>query len=128
MRRWGWHGIAVALALVATVLSAFGTTGTSETVGMSSDGTVTHSVAQTTMLQTEGPSILVVLAVPVFLAALPLLVPRRHRRVVATLSAAMLGVFVFLAMLSVGIFFVPAFIAAVVAAAQSRPTSQPTLV
>jgi cytochrome bd-type quinol oxidase subunit 2 len=125
MRRWGWHGIAVALALAAAVWLVLGTSGTSESVSTSSDGTVTRTVSQTTLLQTEGWSVLIVLALPVLLTALPLLVLHRHRRRVAEVSVVLLGVLVFLAMFSVGVFFLPAFIATVVAAARSRSSRQP---
>ncbi|HSF27316.1 MAG TPA: hypothetical protein VLC50_07350 [Actinomycetes bacterium] len=118
--------VTLTLAATASLVLAFVPMGTSESVTVSNDGPVSRTVASTTMLQTEGPSVLVALALPVLLAALPVLVPPRYRLVVAVPSAVLLGVFVFLAMFSVGIFFLPAFIASVVAAARLRSSGQPT--
>lgn len=116
-------------ALVWTVLVgvglAVGPTGRSESVTVLSDGTQTTESASTTLVESEGASILVVLAVPVLAAAASVTVAmspsaRRWRAVVAGVMVAgcLLGA------ASIGIFYLPAAIAAVVAAAMTRSAGE----
>jgi hypothetical protein len=110
--------VALALALAAMVVLLAVPLGTRETASTSGERTV----ESTTLLQSQGAGALVPLAVPVLLTALPLSAPRSRRPAVSLLCAALLGIGVVLSVLSIGVFFVPALIAAVVASLASRPS------
>ncbi len=81
------------------------------------------------LLSNEGPSVLIVVAIPVLLVALPLMLrgaaaSYRSRVVIVVL----LGVLVLLGAMSIGLFFVPTLIAMIVsmsaqAATRAAPTS-----
>ncbi len=75
------------------------------------------------LLQHEGPSVLLLLAVPAVIAAIgagaSLLPARRETRAV---SAGLLVAFVFFGVMSVGVFYLPSAVAMVVAAAKTRPS------
>jgi hypothetical protein len=77
-------------------------------------------VRHRTLLAAEGPGIIVPLAVPALICALPLLAPARHRRGVAWGSAGVLVVGVLISLLSVGVFFVPSAILLAVGAGRRR--------
>jgi len=112
-----WQAVALGLSLLASlvllVIPAFG--GTSA----SSDGTreVTHA---TTLLESEGPRVLLILLVPVVLTLLPLLVRGRGRRSVALACTLLLAAGALLGLASIGAFYLPALIFAVAAATASR--------
>ena len=80
------------------------------------------------IVSNEGPGVLIVVAIPVLLVALPLLLrgaqaSYRSRVVIAVV----LGVFVVLGVLSIGLFFVPTLIAMIVSiSAQSTIRTAPT--
>lgn len=103
----------VVLLLVPTYSSASATSS-----GDSSQVTSTTAPVETmqTMLQVVGPRLLVVLAIPLAAALLPLWARGRAWIVLSIVSAALLWVFVLLGALSVGLFFLPAALVAVVAA------------
>ena len=103
--------------LVAGAVLAFAPFGESATTTTASDGTST--VATTTresLLEHEGASVLVVLAVPVVLTLGGWVAARRGWRPGVVASAIVLTVGVVLALLSVGFFYLPATVAMVVAA------------
>lgn len=110
--------MALALALAAVVVLLAVPLGTRETASTSGG----RRVESTTLLQSQGAGVLVPLAVPVLLTALPLSAPRSRRPALSLFCAALLGTGVVLSMLSIGVFFVPALIAAVVASVASRPS------
>lgn len=110
-RGHAWQLAAVALAVVASVLLLVVPTGTSETTTSTGE----HTSESTTLLGTEGPSVLWPLLVPVLLTLVPLLVSRRLRPAVSITCTVLLAVGVILAVLSIGVFFVPALVLAVIA-------------
>ncbi len=88
-----------------------------ETGSASSDGTVMVESGTSTLVESEGPSVLFVLALPVVPAAVALAVRRRRLTLVAAwLTAA----FCFLGMLSVGLFYVPTAALLFLASRQNR--------
>ena len=73
------------------------------------------------LLETEGASILLVAGVPVVIALLPLaFAETRHARRAEVFSAVLLTIFVVIAGFSIGFFYLPAALAAVVVARQPR--------
>ncbi len=101
------------LLLVPTYSSA-----ASSSSGDSSQATAATTSVETTqtMLQVVGPWLLVLLAVPLAAALLPLWARGRAWTVLSLVSASVLGVFVLLGALTIGMFFVPALVTAIVAA------------
>lgn len=76
--------------------------------------------AHRSLLQTEGLSILVAAGLPVLVALLPLaFAGSRHARRAEIVSAVLLGIFVVVAGFSIGLFYLPAALAAVVVARRS---------
>ncbi len=72
-------------------------------------------VSQSTLLETVGPSIFVLLLIPVALTGLPLLLRGRARKQVSVVTAVALAVFVVIGSASIGWFYAPAFTAAIAA-------------
>jgi hypothetical protein len=108
-----WQVVALGLSLLASlvllVVPAFG--GTSA----SSDGAgeVTHT---TTLLESEGPRVLMVLLLPVLLTLVPLLVRGRGRRSAALACTLLLAAGALFGLASIGAFYLPALIFAIAAA------------
>jgi predicted secreted protein len=119
----------LAAAVVASVALAVLPTGesTSASSSVASDGTVTSApttIERTTLLETEGRSVLIVLAIPVLLAAGALI-----RRRWARLSAAvLLTAFCLLGAASIGFAYLPAVVLAWVAARPENPGRHKRLV
>ncbi|MFE7408045.1 hypothetical protein [Isoptericola sp. NPDC057559] len=114
--------VTLVLALAGFVVAALLPVYSGSTAEMSGDPVTGAAVRTTettaTLAQVNGPGILVVLALPVVVAALPLLA-RRARGFLAlrVTTAVLLVLMTLLGALSVGILFAPAAVAAVVAAA-----------
>lgn len=72
------------------------------------------------LLATEGPGVILPLAVPVLVCLVPLLAPARRRRAAAWGSAAVLGVGTVISLLSIGVFFIPSAILLAIGAGRSR--------
>jgi cytochrome bd-type quinol oxidase subunit 2 len=118
-----WNIVALAIA----VLTGFGAL--LLPLGMRSSAE-SNGVARTTrvsLLSNEGPSVLIVVAIPVLLVALPLMLrgataSYRSRVVIVVL----LGILVMLGAMSIGLFFVPTLIAMIVSmSAQAATRSTP---
>ena len=103
--------IAVALAVLGgwlmLVLPSYGS------AAMDSSGAET--VATVTMLDAAGPAAVGLAAVPVAIALLPLFGVGRAWQPLSISASVLTGCFVLLGILSVGIFFVPALLAGLVA-------------
>ncbi|MFC8597202.1 MULTISPECIES: hypothetical protein [unclassified Isoptericola] len=113
-------GLALAGFAAAAVLPVYAGTTTESTTSGSVTGAVTTTTtdATATLAQVNGPGVLVVLAVPVLVAALPLLARRASAfRALRVTTAVLLPVLTLVGAMSVGVFFAPAALAAVVAAA-----------
>jgi hypothetical protein len=121
-----WQVVALGLSLLASlvllVVPAFGgTSASSETGGR-------EVVRTTTLLESEGPRVLLILLIPVILTLLPLLVRGRARRQVALACTLLLALGALVGLASIGAFYLPALIfaiAATTAAMTERGGPQP---
>jgi hypothetical protein len=107
--------IAMLTGLGAALLP-LGTSSTADSSGLQTSSRVS-------LLSNEGPSVLIIVALPALLVALPLLLrgatmSYRARVVVVTL----LGLLVVLGMMSIGLFFVPTMIAMMVSTSAQTTT------
>lgn len=110
----------VALALVVAAILAILVIPSYESVTTDSSGHETVTVSN--VLSVNGLGVLAVLAIPFAISAIPMLVRGRAWNTVSIVAAVLLGVFAAIAALSLGLFFVPALIAEIVAACiPSRP-------
>jgi hypothetical protein len=124
-----WQLASSACAVAAAVGLVFLPTGSSQTSYADSAGHVsTGAITHTTLLQVQGPSVLITLSIPVVLTLIGLLSPARARLAASVVGTSLLGVGVFLGMLSIGLFFIPALVCSIVAIARSRnPSTAPTI-
>ena len=113
MRARLWVTIAAVAAVVGAAVVVF-----APTYGQCSSDGATTRCGEASGLSVNGSWILVVASVPVLIALVPLLVPRRVVRVIA---AVLLWICCVIALFSVGIFFVPAAIVLTIAAALPDP-------
>lgn len=104
-----------AVVAAAVLLWAPLTTTITRTSGSSSSGEVSGTVTHGSLLESEGSSILVVLSIPVLLTIIGLVAHRRVRMV----TAILLIVGCLLGLMSIGVFFVPSAILAVIAAVKT---------
>lgn len=122
-RRWNLAALLVAAATgLGLALLPFGSSGTVDSNGV-------ETTSSESLLSSEGSSVLIVLAIPVMLIVVPLLLRNqtlayRSRIVIVVL----LGIFVLLGALSIGLFFVPTLIAMVLslAAQNSARSAEPS--
>jgi hypothetical protein len=109
-----WQVVALGLSLLASlvllVIPAFG--GTSA----SSDNGGREVVRTTTLLESEGSRVLLILLIPVVLTLVPLLIRGRGRGAFSVLAALLLGIGALLGLASIGAFYLPALIFAIAAA------------
>jgi hypothetical protein len=122
-----WQLGAFTLSAVASLLLVFLPAFSSSSESSTSAGV--EQTRTTTLLEEQGPAILITLAVPVVLTLLPLLLRGRGpaRRAVSVLCTVMLGAGTLLALLSVGAFYLPALVCAIAAAtaAVREPATEP---
>jgi uncharacterized Tic20 family protein len=119
-----WNIVAVAIAMLTgfgALLLPLGTRSSAESNGV-------ERTTRVSLLSNEGRSVLIVVAIPVVLVALPLMVrsaAASYRSRVAIV--VLLGVLVMLGAMSIGLFFVPTLIAMIVSmSAQAATRSTPT--
>lgn len=122
-KRWN-----IAAAVIAALTSAGGLF---VPLGMSSstDSNGVQTTTRVSLLSYEGPSVLIVMAIPVLLVSLPLTMrgdTASYRSRIA--AVVLLSILVVLGALSIGLFFIPTLIAMIVsmstqAAARSTPTA-----
>ena len=117
-----WSLAALALAVVTAACLAFLPANSTSSCVASSVGAPHCTASRTSLLTSEGPSVLVVLSVP---AALLLLAAVVRRRWAATAVAVLLSAGVLLGAASIGLFFVPTLVLAWVAAASSQERKLP---
>jgi hypothetical protein len=110
-----------ALAVVITAAIALLVLPTSTSVTSSSDGS--EVTTSQTLLASMGPSVLLILAAPIAMAALPLFSRGRAWVALSIASAVLLWLFVILGLLTIGVFFLPGAILALIAAC--RPVRAP---
>ena len=104
--------VTVAVALATSAVVGFVPLSRSSSCVSTTDGVSTCSTSSTSLIETEGYSVLVVLAVPVVLAVVGAARPTRRTLVVV---AAALTMGVVLAAMSIGVFYLPTVLAAWVA-------------
>ncbi len=75
----------------------------------------TEVVTSQSMLEVNGPWLLVLLTMPIVFTAVPLIVHGRIGMIASVVSTALLVLFVIISLITIGIFFVPGAILAVVA-------------
>jgi hypothetical protein len=120
-----WFTLAALLvAVVGALVAAFAPTGQVTETSGSSGGTFVTRSSSVSLFQANGAWILVVVAVPVLVASIPLLFPHRRTRIVATVLLWMGCV---VALWSVGSFFVPATILMTIAGSQAEPAPVPPM-
>jgi hypothetical protein len=113
-----WIAPAMAAATAAFVYLAPMVSTMSDTMSMRPDGTPAHAVLRgtTSLRASQGSSILIPILIPVLLAALPLAGrDPKSRQAYGILSAALLGVFILLGSMSIGMFYVPTLLALIAA-------------
>ena len=124
MKARGFTVAAFLAAGLGALIAAFAPTGrVTESFGSSSGVFSTRSYSES-MFQVNGAWVLVVVAVPVLVALVPVLVRRKRVRIA---SAALLWFGCVLGMLSVGMFFVPAAILMTIAASRREPAPTPPM-
>ncbi|MCQ3806090.1 MAG: hypothetical protein OXB92_02560 [Acidimicrobiaceae bacterium] len=116
--RWVWLTLLAAL-VTGVVLSLLPISSTASCQAFAG-GTETCTTGRESLLQSQGLAALAVLAVPVFVAAVGIVFPRRGAVVT---SAVLLTVLTLLGAASIGVFYLPTTVVAwiAVAASASRP-------
>ena len=104
--------LALLLTVTASVLLAF----LPVYSGVTSDSNGTSTESSATLVQVNGSSVIILLAIPIAISLLPLFTRGRAWQPLSITAAILLGIAVFLGILSIGIFFVPVLIVEVVAA------------
>jgi drug/metabolite transporter (DMT)-like permease len=112
----GWAWAALVLALAGVAFLVVGPASRTESVEVSVDpgSGQQHEVRRSgtqSLLESEGASVLGVLAVPVILSGVGVVGARRASRRLLTVVVAVYGVGLLLALASIGLFFVPSFLA-----------------
>ncbi|HLH18713.1 MAG TPA: hypothetical protein VKX45_15950 [Bryobacteraceae bacterium] len=112
--RTGLVAAALGLSTIATIILAVMPTGTSV-----EGGQVIHS----TLIDVNGSWVVGLLGIPIMISAVPLMIPTRQALVAAT---ALLWAFVVVGSFSVGLFYIPAAVAMLLAAGVKPPRDLPT--
>jgi hypothetical protein len=120
-----WQLASSACAIAAAAGLAFIPTGSSGLSSQSavvdsagniiSTSTITNTITQITLFQAQGPSVLVILSIPVVLTLIGLLSPKGARQTTTLVSTIVLGLFVTAGMLTIGVFFLAALACSIVA-------------
>ena len=123
-----WNVVAACLAALTSAVALFAPLGTGSTV----DGSGITSTTHVSLLTTEGPRVLIVLAIPVMLVLLPLALGGQTATYRARFTIViLLSIFTLLGALTVGLFFIPTLFAMCVsqsahaAARMTPPTLMP---
>ncbi len=116
--------VSFGLALAATAVLAAAPLGSrQEAVLNSPNDESSGRVERVSLLEHEGPSVLLLLAVPAVIAALGVVASHSPaRKAVRATSAGLLVAFVFLGLMSIGVFYLPSAVAMMVATAKTRPS------
>ena len=105
-------------ASVAALILAFAPTIQQEHGSTDAGGSTIVTSSSTSLISSEGVSVLLILAIPVLITLMPVLVSRRGVRIGA---AVLLLVLCVLGLASIGLFFVPAVVLMTVAASMHDP-------
>lgn len=115
-----WAGVALLLALGASLVLLFAPLGTQVEAISPSGSFQQPAVTHPSLLRIQGWSVAVPLSIPVFLTGAGLFAASRQARRWLIVIAALLGAFVLLGALSLGIYYLPAEAAMIVAATRKR--------
>jgi hypothetical protein len=116
--------VALLLAIAAAVFLVFAPTGTGVTSSVDADGTVTTTEHAVTLLDVNGGGVLGVLLAPVVFTLVPALWVGRGRTVAAIAGTVLLGLLCVAGMMTIGVFYLPAALAAALAfVAKTRPAA-----
>jgi hypothetical protein len=112
---WRYSSLSFAYTICASIVFLFAPLGSSESSGST---TVQH----VSLWQLNGWRILVVLGLPVVFAAVPVILRRSsHLRTLLAASAVLLTTYVFLGILSIGLYYLPSAGLMIAAAFRERP-------
>lgn len=111
-RRYRVAGISQAIAIALAGAAALAVITIPGAVVVTQESGGNQIVGHETLLEQQGPLFLLVLLIPVLLAAYPLLFPRPTRLVASLVSAILFTAAAVLASASIGWFFLPAVLAA----------------
>jgi hypothetical protein len=111
---------AAGLAFIPTDTSLSSQSAVVDSAGNITTGTITNTITHVTLLQAQGPSVLVILSIPLMLTLIGLLSPRGARQTTTLVSTIALGLFVTAGMLTIGAFFVGALVCSIVAIARGQ--------
>jgi hypothetical protein len=112
---WRYSSLAFAYTLCASIVFLFAPLGSSES-------STSKNVEHVSLWQLNGWRILIILGLPVVFAAVPVLLRRSpHLRTLLGASAVLLTTFVFLGILSIGIYYLPSAGLVIAAAFRERP-------
>lgn len=117
--------VALLLAVAASSFLALVPVYSGAATSTSSDGTVTTTQQTATLLEVNGPGALAVLLVPVLLTAVPALWFGRGRTPAAVVGTALLALGCVAGLLTVGVFYLPALVAAGLAFAARTRSARP---
>ena len=115
--------IALVLGVAASALLAF----LPVYSGVTSDSNGISIETSATLVQVNGPSVLILLAIPITISLVPLFTRGRAWQPLSIAAAILLGIVVFLGILSIGIFFMPAMIVEVIAACLPTRAASPAV-
>src|SRR5690349_11582117 len=126
-KNWFLAALLVTAAVSLLLLLLPLATTSSEQSSAPSSGSAATQQGETTsgsesLLAQNGPWLIAVLAVPVLIAALPLLAGRRRQRAAGWGAAALLGIGALVSILSVGLAYLPSVVLLAIGALRSRPT------
>jgi hypothetical protein len=110
----GWSLVlaSVALAALASFVLVLIPAYAVEVARLTTDGAATEiGRGRATLLETEGAGVLRVLLLPIAIAAIPLFIGNRRARLARAISALLLMGFAGVALMSVGVFYLPSAIA-----------------
>jgi hypothetical protein len=120
--RWATAGFLLALAAsLVMLLAPLGSQVEASSQSSGQTELVEPKVTHPSLLEIQGWNVALPLSVPVLLTGGGLIAAHRAVRPIVIVTAVLLGAFVVLGALSVGIFYAPAEVAVVVAAAKQRP-------
>lgn len=109
-------GFAVAAAATILVIPSY--------MVITTDSAGRDIASMHTVLEVGGPWFLAVLAIPIVITIVPLLVRGRAWQPVSIVATVLLGVFTLVALLTIGMYFLPALVASVVGAVLPSGTAR----
>jgi hypothetical protein len=116
--------IAVACCVAVVLIIGLAPIAESTSTSSSSNGVLVSKTTHESLVDNEGTSVLLVLAIPLLFALVGAFAVRSRRRVVITAATVLLWIWVVIASFTVGMFYIPAAIALTFAFAwstESRP-------